>query len=386
MLIAINQLGFGSIIPVLPLYAQSFGVTASAIGMAVAVYGLARLLVAIPTGRLSDLLGRRPTLAIGGLVSGLGNLWCALAPTFPEFLLARFVAGAGAGLVLTAGSVVLADITIPARRGRVMAIYQGVFLFAVGIGPFPGGLLAEAFGLAAPFAAYAVLGAAAGAVAWLAVPETRGFRSGAHGAPLPERPRLGVQIHLMVSQVGFLLASLVSFMNAFARTGGLFAIVPIIAAVTLGLPPGRIGLGMAIGSIAGLAITYPAGVLVDRYGRKRVIVPATVVSGASLALFCFAPTYAWFVAACVGWGVASAAGGAAPAAYAADLAPPGMNATAISMFRMLGDIGYVVGPIALGAAVDLFGPQRSLLASALALVAVGLLFARYAPETYRGIR
>ena len=141
VLVAVNQLGFGSIIPVVPLYAQSFGVSQFAIGMTVAVYGLARFAVAIPTGQIADRLGRRPTLAIGGLVSTAGNLWCAVATSYEELVVARFIAGAGGGLVLTGGIIVLADITTPERRGRTMAIYQGTFLFAVGIGPLPGGWL-----------------------------------------------------------------------------------------------------------------------------------------------------------------------------------------------------------------------------------------------------
>src|SRR5437763_13260601 len=59
VLIAVNQLGFGSVVPVLALYARSFGVTQSAIGLAIAVYGLARFLVAMPVGRLTDVVGRR---------------------------------------------------------------------------------------------------------------------------------------------------------------------------------------------------------------------------------------------------------------------------------------------------------------------------------------
>ena len=112
-------------------------------------------------------------LAIGGVVTVLGNLWCATATTYVELLLARLVAGAGAGIVLTAGLIVLADITTVANRGRMLAIYQGVFLFAVGIGPFPGGFLAERFALEAPFLVYAVMGALVTAVAWFGVAETR---------------------------------------------------------------------------------------------------------------------------------------------------------------------------------------------------------------------
>src|SRR5438045_4355152 len=66
VLIAVNQLGFGSVVPVLALYARSFGVTQSAIGLAIAVYGLARFLVAMPVGRLTDVVGRRTALALGG--------------------------------------------------------------------------------------------------------------------------------------------------------------------------------------------------------------------------------------------------------------------------------------------------------------------------------
>src|SRR3712207_2559030 len=188
VLIAVNQLGFGSIVPVIPLYAREFGVSQSAIGLTIAVYGLARFLINMPAGQLSDRIGRRGALAVGGLVTAGGNLLCGLAPSYLPFLAARFVAGAGAALVLTASQVALADISTPERRGRIMAVYSGVFAFAVGAGPFPGGLLAERYGLEAPFYAYAVLGAVAAVLAWFWMPETRGARPAgvtSHDKPLP---------------------------------------------------------------------------------------------------------------------------------------------------------------------------------------------------------
>jgi hypothetical protein len=63
-----------------------------------------------------------------------------------------------------------------------------------------------------------------------------------------------------------------------------------------------------------------------------------------------------------------------------------MNAVAVSSYRMLADLGYVVGPIALGLAADLAGIDAALAGTALLLVATALLFARFAPETYRGGR
>jgi MFS family permease len=382
-LIAVNQLGFGGIVPVMALYARSFGVLQSAIGLAIAIYGLARFLVAIPTGQLADRFGRRATLVLGGLVTAVGNLLCAYAPSFPALVAARFVAGAGAAMILVTGVIVLADITTPAHRGRTMAIYQGVFTFAVGVGPLPGGVLAERFGLHAPFLVYAVCGVLAAAVAWLHIPETRDLRRADATDAAAPLPRFGAQIRILTRHTGFVLVSLISFTSAVARTGGLFNVIPVLAHDRLALTTERIGLGLALASVVGLALAYPAGVLVDHFGRKVVIVPSTIVSGISLVLFLMAPSYAWFLAGCVAWSVAAGVSGAAPAAYAADVAPPGMNAAAMSAYRMLSDLGYVVGPIALGAITDLFGSESALAGTAALLVVVALLFARFAPETYR---
>ncbi len=383
VLVAVNQLGFGAMVPSLPLYAQSFGVPATAIGMAIAAYGLARFAMAIPAGQLSDWLGRRPTLAIGGLVSAVGNLWCAFATAYPEFIIARFVAGAGASLILTTGQVVLADISTPAQRGRTIAIYQGTFLFAVGIGPFPGGLLAEHFGLGAPFIAYGTASLLATVVAWFAIAETRNLSRGSRQLTEVACLPFAAQLRMLATKAGFVLVSLISLMNAVVRTGGLFAIVPMLATTSLGLTTGSIGFALRLGSGCGLLAAYPSGWLADRFGRKTVIVPATLMTGASMLLVCLAPSYGWFVAASVAWGVASSVGGSAPAAYAADSAPPGMNAAAMSSFRMVGDAGYVIGPLALGLVADLYGATVALLLGASLVIIVGALFAMAAPETYR---
>jgi MFS family permease len=381
VLVAINQLGFGAIVAVLALYASSFGVGQSAIGVAIAVYGLARFLVAMPAGQLADRAGRRGVLALGGLVTAAGNLLCAYAPTYALFIGGRFVAGAGASLVLIGGTIVLADITTPANRGRTMAIYQGVFLFAVGVGPVPGGLLAERFGLAAPFLVYTIAGAAAAVVAWLAIPETRAGHASGAAIAAAELPALGIQLRLLTGRIGFVLATLVSFMGAVARTGALFNVIPVLARDRLGLSADRIGVGLAVASLVGLALIYPSGVLVDRFGRKLLIVPATLMSAASMLVFIVAPSYGWFLTACVVWSLATGVSGAAPAAYAADVAPPGMNAAAMSAFRMLSDAGYVLGPMALGLVADLFGADVALATAAALLAAAAFLFARYAPET-----
>ena len=285
-------------------------------------------------------------------------------------------------MIVTTGAVVLADITTPERRGRIISIYQGTFIFGVGIGPLPGGLLAELYGLSAPFWFCGGASVIASTVALFAVKETRHLaraKESKHGV----RPTFVAQIRLLSKNTGFVLVSSIALINALTRTGGLFNIIPIIGSFKLGLSVAEIGFGMALGSILGLVATYPSGMIADRWGRKAVIVPVTIMTGTSFLLFLAADSLTTFAGAYVLWGVASSIGGSAPAAYAADSAPPGMNASAMSMFRMLGDIGYVVGPIALGYIVDVQGPDTALILCTILLVLIAAAFAKFAPETYR---
>ena len=383
----VNQLGFGAIVPAVPLYARSFGVSLTAIGLTIAGYGLARLLSSLPAGQISDRFGRTYALAIGGIITVVGNVLCALATTYEPFLAARFVAGLGAGFILTASGIMLADISTPDRRGRIMAVYSGVFGFAVGLGPLPGGFLADRVGLAAPFWAFAALAALAALLAWFRVPETRTLRMTGGGysssRPAVVRPSFLAQVRLMLVQPGFLVVTLVGFVIFFSRTGGLFNVIPVLGQERLGLTPDQIGLGLASISVMSIVLSYPSGALTDRFGRKPVIVPAVILTGVSFLLFLVAPSFSWFMAACIAWSIAGGIGGAAPSAYAADIAPPGMNAAAMSSFRMLAETGYVLGPIILGLIADGFGANSALGWTAALLVAAGLLFGVFAPEKRR---
>lgn len=385
VLITANQLGFGAIVPVVALYAEDFDVSNTAIGLTVAIYGLARLLLNVPAGRLADRAGRRWTLAAGGILTILGAAFCALAPSYPLFLAARFVAGAGAACVLTGGQIVLADIAKPHNRGRVMAIYQGVFLVTVGAGAYPGGWLAANISLAAPFWANAILAAIVTLVAWFFVPETRHLSSDRdHSTSKNASLNFRQQMRFLLRAEGIVLIGMVGLSAAFARTGGLFNIIPLLADQEIGLDPDQIGLGLGMVSIVGLVLVYPSGVLVDKFGRKAVIVPSTVLSGIAMLAFVLADGFGPFMVASIFWAVATGIAGAAPGAYAADVAPPGMMASSMGLYRTLSDIGYVIGPLVLGAVSDAAGADSALVVTAILLFSVGTVFALRASETMPG--
>ena len=118
LVIAANQLGFGSVVPVVALYAEDFGVSQAAIGLTIAIYGLARFLINYPSGRLSEQISRKPTLAIGGMITVAGCVFCALAPNYPLFLAGRFV---GEGALLR--FYVLHCVGLPLAAATLMAIH-----------------------------------------------------------------------------------------------------------------------------------------------------------------------------------------------------------------------------------------------------------------------
>jgi len=159
------------------------------------------------------------------------------------------------------------------------------------------------------------------------------------------------------------------------RTGGLFVLIPLLATATLGLSVAEIGFAMMVSGVFGLLAAYPAGWLADRVGRKAVIVPSTVLTGLSMLLFCYAPSYAWFMAANILWSVAASISSSAPAAYVVDTAPAGMNASAMTTYRMTADAGYVLGPPGLGLLADLTSSTVAIISASAVLVFIGALFA-----------
>jgi MFS transporter, DHA1 family, multidrug resistance protein len=224
------------------------------------------------------------------------------------------------------------------------------------------------------------------AIAWFLVSETRSARTSAVASSKAAAIPFVRQMLGLLSHRGFLLVSLISLMNAVVRTGGLFALIPLLATSTLGLSVTEIGFAMMVSGICGFVAAYPAGWLADQIGRKAVIVPSTVMTGMSMVLFCYAPSYAWFIAACIIWNISASISSTAPAAYAADTAPPGMNASAMTAFRMTADAGYVIGPPGLGLLADATSSTVAIISASVVLVCLGAIFAVTSSETRRVVQ
>jgi MFS transporter, DHA1 family, tetracycline resistance protein len=136
----IDLLGFGIVIPFLPLYAERLHVNASGIGLILSSYSLMQLFCAPLLGRLSDHYGRRPIIMLGLLGSSISYMIYGFAGSFALLLMSRAVHGACAGTVATAQAYV-ADTTTESERAHGMGIIGAAFGLGFVLGPALGGLL-----------------------------------------------------------------------------------------------------------------------------------------------------------------------------------------------------------------------------------------------------
>lgn len=394
---AVVMMGHGIISPILPLFAERFGVGAALAGLAVSIFGAARLLTNLPAGFLSDRFGRRVLLVGGPVIVTISSVLSGLSPTFWMLILFRFIAGAGSAMYMTGAMVLLADMTSPGNRGRVMSIYQGSILAGVSLGPAIGGGVAEIAGVRAPF--YVVGGLAGIATVWSflrmpamavkvtlvgdeAEPEASPDRE-----PTPEdaefdRSRGTLRlVRSLMARPEFALVCLLNMSVFLTRTGARLTLLPLVGEEKVGLGFGELGAIFTMMTILNLLVLLPVGTMLDRFGRKAVILPSALMTGLSLVMFSASSEVWLFVAAAVVLGVGSGVLGPAPAAYAADVAPEKARGLAMGMFRTFGDIGFVIGPLGMGGLADLAGFSFAFVFDGVFVVVFAALFVLFARET-----
>jgi MFS family permease len=158
-------LGFGLVAPVLPQFATTFDVGATAAAVIVSIFAFMRLLFAPAGGALIGRLGERRVYVTGVLIVAASTAACAFAQDYWQLLVFRGLGGAGSVMFTVAAMALLVKLSPPESRGRVSGAYASAFLLGGVCGPVVGGFLA-AYGLRVPFLAYAfALLVAAGVVA-----------------------------------------------------------------------------------------------------------------------------------------------------------------------------------------------------------------------------
>lgn len=357
------MIGQGVINPVMPLYVKSFGISVTLVGVAVGAFGFARLTSNIPIGYVAQRYGTRVLLVGGPLVSAAAAILMALASTYGEIIVYRFLSGLGSAMYVTGSVIYITGITGPHNRARYLSIQEGSLVFGGSMGPVLGGLAADAWGLRAPFfilAGFCLVGVF---LAWTQMPEIKPAASRAPG-PSRRAPPAGRKGVLQVLLDPFFLLIGVFGMSIFlTRAGGRSSIIPLMATSKADLSATEVGIIFTIESLTAFATMLPAGVFSDRLGRKVVLLPSAFGIVAGLVLFATVSTLGMYIVAGIILGLGIGIAGATPAAWAADRARAGNVGVTMGVYRTFGDAGNIVGPVALGWLADMFSFETALLAN-----------------------
>ncbi len=392
---ALLTTGQGIAVPIVPLYADTLGVTVAQVGLVITAFGLARFLTNMPSAVLSDRIGRKWVLTAGAAIAAVGNVLSGFAGSLEPLLAFRFVAGIGSAAFITGAVIYISDISQPTNRGRLMSLFQGSFLIGITAGPALGGIVAEFFGLRAPFITVGIVSAASAVWVVLKVSETRWLHQEATaGSPtrqaeptpeapdesqrppssttIPESPRL--RGYGFMFRPDFVLISLVFAGTFFTRGGAMFTLLPLKGSRDLGLSPGEIGILLTLPSVFTLLLLPLVGVFTDRYGRKSTIVPGVLVFSVALLVLGVSLSTVMFGIGMVLYGIAQGLEGPAPVAYVSDVSPPRRQAVGQGAARTLGDLALLTAPPLMGLASDLWGMTTTLIWNGAMMGVLGLAF------------
>lgn len=339
-------LGFGLITPVLPQFAQSFGVGATASSVVVSAFAFFRLAFAPAGGRLIVRLGERPVYLLGLVIVAVSTGATAFAQSYWQLLVFRGLGGIGSVMFTVSAVALLVRLAPPSIRARVSSAYASAFLIGGIGGPVFGGVLGN-LGLRVPFLVYAValLIAAALVAALLG------------GASL--RPPEGAPVlPAMTARDGWhdsaYRASVFSgFANGWANFGVRNAILPLFAVFAIVNEPWVAGMALAVFAVGNaIGLTF-AGRYSDRVGRRPFIIGGLVVSGIATAVTGFATNLPLLVVLSVIAGIGAGTLNPAQQASLADVVGRKRNGgPALAAFQMSADTGAILGPIVAGLLID----------------------------------
>lgn len=340
-------LGFGLITPVLPSFAQSFGVGAFASSVVVSVFAFFRLVFAPASGRLIAALGERPVYLAGVVIVAVSTGATAFAQNYWQLVLFRGLGGIGSTMFTVSAIALLVRLAPASIRARVSSAYASAFLLGGIGGPVVGGLLGG-LGLRVPFLVYAVaLLIAAGIVAV--------FLGHASLRPAPGSPVTpAVTLGEAWGDSAYRAAFGSGFANGWGNFGVRNAILPLFAIAVIGQQPWVAGAALAVFAIGNAVGLIIAGRQSDRVGRKPFIVGGLVVSGVATLVTGLAQDLPVLIILSVIAGIGAGALNPAQQAALGDIVGRQRNGgPALAAFQMSQDLGSIIGPVIAGLLVDI---------------------------------
>jgi len=367
---AILWLGFGALLPILPLYLTEQGIDTATLGWIVAAWPAARLLGEPVFGWLAD-RGDKRVLMLGGLIATAVVVPLPLIFTgAPAFLLARALAGLATAAYDPAARAYILDATPPAERGEAFGLYSSAQMGGLLLGPAFGGVgaaLGGGYVFPFVFCSAALVGSAVllglticRRPAPLHVPGAEAAAEAAADAPSSLWNRL-------------LVAAIVVDLGSFFASGT-YEVIWSLWMTELGADLGLIGLTFAAFGLGVLVLSPVAGRWADQRGPLRFIVLGSLGAAAAGILYTLLQDPVLVVPVVFFEGISFALLGPALYAVVARGTPIGRSATTQGVYGAAGTVGTIVASIAAGMlfAIDVHLPFYVFAATMLVSLGLGV--------------
>jgi MFS family permease len=336
------SLGVGIAAPVLPAYAKSFHVSFSTAALILIVQPWGSVLSTFPTGYLIDRLGRKPILLLGPLLTAITAFLTAFAWSFAVLLIFRFLNGMAAQMWQQSRLAMIADTASDSERGKLITWMNTTQRFGMLFAPLLGGVVAG-YDLRLPFILHGVLVLTVLAPSFLLAKETA--PEGTRGKASRDGEWTYVFAELKKPQLRWFLAAQV-FANL--TRGNIQGILNLYMAYEYHRGPQSLGIIASANSIANIPIGFATGTIMDRYGRKKTVVPGfsgLAVSGAFLAFTALAHSPFWVFL--IGYFMLNVSQGVTSGnmqVLGADLAPARARGRFIGLWRFMAEFGNASSP------------------------------------------
>jgi len=393
-------LGFGIVIPSIPIFADSFGVSALAASAVVSSFALMRFVSSPLAGAWTNRFGERLVLASGLAIVALSSLFAGLSQSYVQLLVLRGVGGIGSAMFTVSALALLLRVVDSDQRGRASAAWQGGFLVGGVAGPALGAVLL-AISIRAPFFFYAGTLAVATVIALVYLSPARiaarEEQVAGEGGVLPAgdgvtQPRAGgwAELREALGNGAYRAALAVNLATGLTAFGLRAALIPLFVVEGLQQGPSLSGWAFLVAAVVQALFLVPAGRLTDLRGRRPAMIIGTVATVAGmlmlvaddLATGSLSLALVVFFASMVVMSVGTAFLGSAPSAVVGDIMGGRQGGSVVATYQMVSDLGAVIGPLLGGLLLDLYGFEWAFGVGA-AVAAVALVFVLVMPETLR---
>jgi MFS family permease len=365
--------GFGIVLPAIPVFAKSFGVNNAAIGLMVSAFAITRFASGLISGSLVDKFGERAVFSSGVFMVALFTFLAGLAQSYEQLLFFRAAGGLGSSMFsVAAGSVIMRSVD-DANRGRAQSVYQGSFLLGGIAGPAIGGLL-SVISLRAPFFVYSGMLICSGTVAHFFL---KGDKIGKVDKSVDTSDHTTVREALAMKP--YRIALVLAFIGSWVFFGLRASILPIFVTEELKSTTAVVGYGLALSAVIQGVILLRAGRYSDEKGRRAASIIGAQVVLLGVLLLTFSVHIWMYLISMAVLGFGGAFLSTTPASIVGDVIK-GKGGKVIAIFQMAGDAGMMVGPIIIGAISDLFS-YRAAFGMSAAIFVIALVLVYQIPET-----